>query len=239
MDSIGGYWLPKSTWPLPLYCLSEWKNLVCRWLSEIKWSCYKSDEFPLPKQRYSTSIIPAANGCLPLMPCLDLLDGNRKNGTRKVGFTDHRGLWQFVRMPFGYKNGPVFSASNGKCSCTIPLDICLGIHRWHSNFFLTMRITLNIWPVFQGSEIRSNSRCDQMSFRIHQCLCLDLVSGPFFAWHYESAPVLVLILTEESCTLQWVGCIIYTTNQFIFVWQNRVWQITILEMFWAEKIVIL
>src|ERR1700677_4628691 len=32
--------------------------------------------------------------------------GNRTKGARKLAFQTHRGLWQFVRMPFGYKNGP-------------------------------------------------------------------------------------------------------------------------------------
>src|SRR5882762_8974409 len=29
-----------------------------------------------------------------------------KTEHEKLAFWTHRGLWQFVRMPFGYKNGP-------------------------------------------------------------------------------------------------------------------------------------
>ena len=66
-----------------------------------------SDEFPLPKQE---DILQALEGS-QWLSTLDALAGFTQvevepKEREKLAFRTHRGLWQFVRMPFGYKNGP-------------------------------------------------------------------------------------------------------------------------------------
>jgi hypothetical protein len=66
-----------------------------------------SDEFPLPKQE---DILQALKGSqwlstLDTLPGFTQLEEEPKEW-EKLAFQTHRGLWQFVRMPFGYKNGP-------------------------------------------------------------------------------------------------------------------------------------
>ena len=66
-----------------------------------------SDEFPLPKQE---DILQALEGS-QWLSTLDALAGFTQleiepKEQEKLAFRTHRGLWQFVRMPFGYKNGP-------------------------------------------------------------------------------------------------------------------------------------
>ena len=66
-----------------------------------------SDEFPLPKQE---DILQALEGS-QWLSTLDTLAGFTQvevepKEREKLAFQTHRGLWQFVRMPFGYKNGP-------------------------------------------------------------------------------------------------------------------------------------
>jgi hypothetical protein len=66
-----------------------------------------ADEFPLPKQE---DILQALVGC-QWLSTLDALAGFTQleidpKEREKLAFRTHRGLWQFVRMPFGYKNGP-------------------------------------------------------------------------------------------------------------------------------------
>ena len=66
-----------------------------------------SDEFPLPKQE---DILQALVGS-QWLTTLDALAGFTQlevdpKEREKLAFRTHRGLWQFVRMPFGYKNGP-------------------------------------------------------------------------------------------------------------------------------------
>lgn len=66
-----------------------------------------SDEFPLPKQE---DILQALVGS-QWLSTLDALAGFTQlevdpKEHEKLAFRTHRGLWQFVRMPFGYKNGP-------------------------------------------------------------------------------------------------------------------------------------
>ena len=88
------------------YCLSKWKTLhgLDYWkLNEIA----ISDEFPLPKQE---DILQAIKGS-QWLSTLDALAGFTQvevqpKEREKLAFRTHRGLWQFVRMPFGYKNGP-------------------------------------------------------------------------------------------------------------------------------------
>jgi hypothetical protein len=66
-----------------------------------------SDEFPLSKQE---DILQALEGS-QWLSTLDALAGFTQlevepKDQEKLAFQTHRGLWQFVRMPFGYKNGP-------------------------------------------------------------------------------------------------------------------------------------
>jgi len=66
-----------------------------------------SDEFPLPKQE---DILQALEGS-QWLSTLDALAGFTQlevepKDQEKLAFQTHRGLWQFVRMPFSYKNGP-------------------------------------------------------------------------------------------------------------------------------------
>jgi hypothetical protein len=66
-----------------------------------------SDEFPLPKQE---EILQALVGS-QWLSTLDALAGFTQleidpKEREKLAFRTHQGLWQFVRMPFGYKNGP-------------------------------------------------------------------------------------------------------------------------------------
>lgn len=65
------------------------------------------DEFPLPKQ---DDIMQALSGS-QWLTTLDALSGFtqlivREDSREKLAFRCHRGLWQFTRMPFGYRNGP-------------------------------------------------------------------------------------------------------------------------------------
>ena len=66
-----------------------------------------SDEFPLPKQE---DILQALVGCqwlstLDALARFMQLEVDPKE-REKLAFRTHRGLWQFIWMPFGYKNGP-------------------------------------------------------------------------------------------------------------------------------------
>ena len=65
------------------------------------------DEFPLPKQE---DILQALVRC-QWLSTLDALAGFTQlevdpKEREKLAFRTHRGLWQFIWMPFGYKNGP-------------------------------------------------------------------------------------------------------------------------------------
>ncbi len=65
------------------------------------------DEFPLPRQ---DDIMQALNGS-QWLTTLDALSGFTQltmhpNSREQLAFRSHRGLWQFTRMPFGYRNGP-------------------------------------------------------------------------------------------------------------------------------------
>jgi hypothetical protein len=66
-----------------------------------------SDEFPLPQQ---DDILQALEGS-QWLSTLDALAGFTQleiepKEQEKLAFQTHRGLWQFVEMPFSYKNGP-------------------------------------------------------------------------------------------------------------------------------------
>ena len=65
------------------------------------------DEFPIPRQE---DILYALNGS-QWLSTLDALAGFTQlsvseSSVEKLAFRSHRGLWQFKRMPFGYRNGP-------------------------------------------------------------------------------------------------------------------------------------
>jgi len=65
------------------------------------------DEFPIPRQ---DDILQALNGS-QWLSTLDALAGFTQlsvseSSAEKLAFRSHRGLWQFKRMPFGYRNGP-------------------------------------------------------------------------------------------------------------------------------------
>jgi hypothetical protein len=66
-----------------------------------------ADEFPLPRQ---DEVLQALSGA-QWLTTLDALAGFTQltvaHGSReKLAFRTHRGLFQFARMPFGYRNGP-------------------------------------------------------------------------------------------------------------------------------------
>ena len=69
-----------------------------------------SDKFPLPKQE---DILQTLIRC-QWLSTLDALAGFTQlevdpKKREKLAFRTHHGLWQFIRMPFGYKNGHQFS----------------------------------------------------------------------------------------------------------------------------------
>jgi transposase InsO family protein len=97
----------KSPWGFPaLISYRGGKPRMCidyRRLNE----CVVPDEFPLPRQ---DSILQALTGS-HWLSTLDALSGFTQlsmiNRSRELtAFRTHRGLYQFNRMPFGYRNGP-------------------------------------------------------------------------------------------------------------------------------------
>ena len=97
----------KSPWAAPafiIYCNGKPHMVIdYRKLNEIA----ISGEFPLLKQE---DILQALKGS-QWLSTLDALAGFTQvevelKEREKLAFWTHRGLWQFVRMPFGYKNGP-------------------------------------------------------------------------------------------------------------------------------------
>ena len=89
-----------------------------------------ADEFPLPKQEY---ILQALVAC-QWLSMLDALAGFTQleidpKEREKLAFRTHHGLWQFVRMPFGYKNGPLnISKGHAKRSRPLFMDLCSSLH---------------------------------------------------------------------------------------------------------------
>jgi hypothetical protein len=97
----------KSAWGFPvLIVYRNSKPRLCidyRWLNEIA----IPDEFPLPKQ---TDILHVLEGS-QYLTTLDALAGftqlSIKDEDRpKTAFRSHKGLYQFKRLPFGFRNGP-------------------------------------------------------------------------------------------------------------------------------------
>src|ERR1700722_4216722 len=65
------------------------------------------NEFPLPKQEDILQTLVGSQW----LTTLDALAGFTQieiepKDKEKLAFRTHRGLWQFSRMPFGYRNGP-------------------------------------------------------------------------------------------------------------------------------------
>jgi hypothetical protein len=65
-----------------------------------------NDEYPLPKQEDILQTLTGAQW----LTTLDALSGFTQltmtpSASEKLAFRTHRGLWQFKRMPFGYRNG--------------------------------------------------------------------------------------------------------------------------------------
>ena len=98
---------PRSPWAAPAFIVYQngKPRMVVdyRKLNEV----VISDEFPLPKQE---DILPALVRC-QWLSMLDVLAGFTQlevdpKEREKLAFRTHRGLWQFIQMPFGYKNGP-------------------------------------------------------------------------------------------------------------------------------------
>ena len=96
-----------------------------------------SDEFPLPKQE---DILQALVRCqwlstLDVLARFMQLEVDPKE-REKLAFRTHHGLWQFIQMPFGYKNGPsIFSKGHAKCISPIFMDFRASIYRRYSYFF--------------------------------------------------------------------------------------------------------
>ncbi|QRV93047.1 Retrovirus-related Pol polyprotein from transposon [Ceratobasidium sp. AG-Ba] len=97
----------KSPWGFPV--LIVWRNGKPRLCIDYRKlnKCAIPDEFPLPKQ---TDILDTLEGA-QWLTTLDALAGFtqlriKESDRPKTAFRCHRGLFQFKRMPFGFRNGP-------------------------------------------------------------------------------------------------------------------------------------
>ena len=97
----------KSPWAAPVFIV--YRNGKPRMVIDLRKFNERviPDEFPLPKQE---DILQALNGS-QWLSTLDALSGFTQltlsdSAAEKLAFRTHRGLWQFRRMPFGYRNGP-------------------------------------------------------------------------------------------------------------------------------------
>ena len=97
----------KSPWVAPVFIV--YRNNKPQMVTDLRKFNEKviPDEFPLPKQ---DDILQALNGA-QWLTTLDVLAGFTQltltdSTSEKLAFRTHRGLWQFRRMPFGYRNGP-------------------------------------------------------------------------------------------------------------------------------------
>jgi hypothetical protein len=97
----------KSPWAVPVFIV--YRNGKPRMVIDLRKmnDMAISDEFPLPRQ---DDILQALNGS-QWLTTLDALAGFTQltmtdSAAEKLAFRTHNGLWQFRRMPFGYKNGP-------------------------------------------------------------------------------------------------------------------------------------
>ena len=100
-----------------------------------------TDKFPLPKQE---DILQALVGC-QWLSTLDALAGFTQleidpKEREQLAFRTHQGLWQFVRMPFGYKNGPsIFQRVMQNVLAPFFMDFHSSLHRQHRNILQILR----------------------------------------------------------------------------------------------------
>jgi hypothetical protein len=101
----------KSPWAAPVFIV--YRNGKPRMVIDLRKlnEMVIADEFPLPRQ---DDILQALSGS-QWLTTLDALAGFTQltmsdSSAEKLAFRTHRGLWQFRRMPFGYRNGQVFSS---------------------------------------------------------------------------------------------------------------------------------
>jgi hypothetical protein len=97
----------KSPWAAPVFIV--YRNGKPRMVIDLRKlnEMVIADEFPLPRQE---DILQALSGS-QWLTTLDALAGFTQltmspSSAEKLAFRTHRGLWQFRRMPFGYRNGP-------------------------------------------------------------------------------------------------------------------------------------
>lgn len=97
----------KSPWAAPIFIV--YRNKKPRMVIDLRRLNDQviPDEFPIPKQE---DILQALTGS-QWLTTLDALAGFTQltmsdSAAEKLAFRTHRGLWQFRRMPFGYRNGP-------------------------------------------------------------------------------------------------------------------------------------
>jgi hypothetical protein len=97
----------KSPWAAPVFIV--YRNGKPRMVIDLRKlnEMVVADEFPLPRQE---DILQALSGS-QWLTTLDALAGFTQltmsdSAAEKLAFRTHRGLWQFRRMPFGYRNGP-------------------------------------------------------------------------------------------------------------------------------------
>lgn len=97
----------KSPWAAPVFIV--YRNHKPRMVIDLRRLNDRAvaDEFPLPRQE---EILQALSGSRYLST-LDALAGFtqlsvKESDREKLAFRTHRGLYQFKRMPFGYRNGP-------------------------------------------------------------------------------------------------------------------------------------
>lgn len=97
----------KSPWAAPVFIV--YRNHKPRMVIDLRRLNDKAiaDEFPLPRQ---DEILQSLSGS-QYLSTLDALAGFtqlsvKEEDREKLAFRTHRGLYQFKRMPFGYRNGP-------------------------------------------------------------------------------------------------------------------------------------
>nr|GAT46647.1 predicted protein [Mycena chlorophos] len=97
----------KSPWAAPVFIV--YRNSKPRMVIDLRKlnELVVPDEFPLPRQE---DILQSLSGA-QWLTTLDALAGFTQltmapSSAEKLAFRCHRGLWQFKRMPFGYRNGP-------------------------------------------------------------------------------------------------------------------------------------
>lgn len=105
--SLGVIETSKSPWAAPVFIVQ--RNNKSRMVIDLRRLNEQviPDEFPLPCQE---DILQSLEGC-QYLSTLDALSGFtqltvKESDREKLAFRTHRGLFQFTRMPFGFRNGP-------------------------------------------------------------------------------------------------------------------------------------